>query len=283
MHDIERHMIISVSVSRALDKFRESEYSVAATNFLSPAEKIDVYNELIARIGNGISRCFFWGGSRGAERCATVFLPEWLMPDAAPHSLPLDAERNLDFAEFLSVNPEIAEEIGIKCIRISGSQYGRLGHRDCLGALMGLGVGREYIGDIFRISDREAGVFVSEKISGYVCAELKAVGHDSVKTEIMDSDPLFEIPRIFEEMTLNAASRRLDCIVKAITGRSREASADMIRSGLVERSYVQDLKPDSQVMPYDVLSIRGYGKYVIKESGGETRSGRIRINCSKYI
>ena len=276
-------MNISVNVSRALDKYRESDYSVAATNFLSPAEKIEVYNELIARIGNGISRCFFWGGNRGAERCATVFLPEWIMPDTAPHSMPFDDERNLGFSEFLASRPDVAADIGIRCLKINGSEYGRLGHRDCLGSLMSLGVGREYIGDIYSVSEREARVLVSAKISDYVCSELKMVGRDAVKTEILEPDPVFEIPRRFETMTLTAASRRLDCIVKAITGKSREASAAMIRAGLVERSYITDLKPDSQVMPHDTLSIRGYGKYIIKESAGETRSGRLKIICSKYI
>ncbi len=276
-------MNVSVNVSRALDKFRESDYAVAATNFLSPAEKIDVYNELIARIGNGISRCFFWGGSRGAERCATVFLPEWEVPDAPPHAMPLDTERNLRFSEFLASRPDLAGEIGIRLIRISGSGYGRLGHRDCLGALMSLGVGREYIGDICPVSDREALVFVSGKISDYVCSELRSIGRDAVKAEALDPDPLFEIPRQFEDTVLTVASRRLDCIVKAITGKSREAAAELIRAGLVERSYVPDLKPDSQVAPCDILSVRGYGKYIIGEDTGETRSGRLRIVCSKYI
>jgi len=93
-------MNLSINVSRALELYEKSEYSVAVSDFLSPGEKIEVYNELIARIGNGISRCFFWGGSRGAERCTTVFLPEWYMLESVPvHRMPGDEARTDRFAE----------------------------------------------------------------------------------------------------------------------------------------------------------------------------------------
>ena len=47
-----------MGVSRAAEMYRESEYAVAVTDFLSPGEKAEIYHELVARIGNGISRCF---------------------------------------------------------------------------------------------------------------------------------------------------------------------------------------------------------------------------------
>jgi len=32
----------------------------------------------------------------------------------------------------------------------------------------------------------------------------------------------------------------------------------------------------------DILSVRGYGKYRIGKTDGETRSGRLKIHCLKY-
>ena len=63
----------SISVAQAAEKYRESEYSVAATDFLTPGEVCDVFNE--TKIPSG--PCFFWGGCRGCERRAAIFLPEW--------------------------------------------------------------------------------------------------------------------------------------------------------------------------------------------------------------
>ena len=91
-------------VSRAMDKFRESEYAIAVTDFMTPAEIAEVYSNLITRSGSGISRCFFWGGCRGAERCTAVFLPEWYLPepDAPRHALPLDTARRDAFAAHIT-------------------------------------------------------------------------------------------------------------------------------------------------------------------------------------
>ena len=100
-------------VSRAMDRFRESEYAIAVTDFMTPAEIAEVYSNFITRSGGGIARCFFWGGCRGAERCAAVFLPEWYLPepDAPRHALPLDTARRDVFAAHLAANPEIAAEL----------------------------------------------------------------------------------------------------------------------------------------------------------------------------
>ena len=112
------------SLSRALDLYRESEYSAAVSDFMTPGEKIAVYKDLTARIGNGISGCFFWGGCRGTERCAAVFLPEWYQPESAPrHQMPSDEDRTEFFAEYLSKHPQIMEEIPLRGITITGSGF----------------------------------------------------------------------------------------------------------------------------------------------------------------
>lgn len=277
-------MNLSVNVSRALEMYRQSEYAVAVTDFLSPGEKIEVYNELIARIGNGISRCFFWGGSRGAERCTTVFLPEWYMPNDAPvHKMPSDSERTDAFSAHLASHPEILEEIPITAIKIRGSGFKTLSHRDFMGGILSLGIDRSVVGDIAVVSESEAIVYVANRIAPYICTELTKIGRDGVKTEIWNPDPTFVIPRRFEESVITVASPRLDGIVKAVTGKSRETAAEMVRAGLVELSYKSDIPVSAEVRDGDVLSIRGFGKYMLGEVSGQTKSGRLRIICKKYL
>lgn len=270
--------------ARAAELYRESEYAPAVTDFLSPGEKSNVYNDLIARVGSGISRCFFWGGCRGAERCTAVFLPEWYLPDSPPaHKMPLDEDRTNVFAEHLAASPELMEEIPITALSVKGSGFRELGHRDFMGGLLSLGIDRSVVGDIAVLSESEALVFVKSKIAPFICEELTKIGRDAVKTEITKIDPTFVIPRRYEESSITVSSARLDGVVKAITGKSREAAADMVRAGLVELSYNATDNVSAAVNEGDILSIRGFGKYIIGKTTGQTKSGRIRIGFKKYL
>ena len=270
--------------ARAAELWRASEYRVAVTDFLSPGEKLEVYTELCARIGNGIRRCFFWGGCRGTERGAAVFLPEWAMPEDAPHhAMPLDEERTGFFAGYLHDNPAIAEEIPVVPLRICGSGFRELAHRDFMGGILSLGVDRAVIGDIAVLSGSDALVFAAERIAPFLETELTRIGRDAVKCERTPVDPAFLVPRRFEEIPVTVASLRLDGLVKALTGQSRENAAEMVRQGLVELNYRETDEGSRPVAEGDVLSVRGYGKYIIGASAGSTKSGRIRLTCRKYL
>lgn len=272
-------------VSHAMDKFRESEYAIAVTDFMTPAEIAEVYSNLITRSGSGIARCFFWGGCRGAERCTAVFLPEWYLPepDAPRHALPLDTARRDAFAAHLCGNPDIVTEIPIRAIRIRGSGFRELTHRDFMGGILSLGIERSTVGDIAVISEAEALVFALDKIAPYIVSELRKIGRDGVRAELCDLPPDYEIPRRYETMEIAVSSARLDGVVRALTGKSREAAADMIRAGLVELRYLQTDNVSAEVKEGDILSVRGFGKYIIGGTDGQTRSGRLKIKCRKYI
>ena len=56
-----------------------------------------------------------------------------------------------------------------------------------------------------------------------------------------------------------------------------------MRSGLVELEYRQTDNVSAEVKEGMILSVRGFGKYVIGQTSGTTKSGRIRISCKKYI
>ena len=271
-------------VSRALEKYRASEYAISVTDFFSPGEKLEIYKELCSLPGNGNTRCFFWGGCRGAERCAAVFLPEWYMPEGVPqHRMPGDTERTEAFSSLLAGNSEISAEIPIKKIKISGSGFKKLTHRDYMGSILSLGIDRSVIGDIAVVSDSEAVVFVAERISGFIVSELTKIGRDGVVCISSEADPVWEIPRRYEDFSLVVSSPRIDGIVKSITGLSREKSADLVRAGLVELSYTATDNVSAGVSEGDIVSIRGYGKYLIGSVSGETKSGRLRISCKKYL
>ena len=103
---------------RAEDLARRSERSasVTATGFLTPAQAYELENW--SKYGTDCT-VLLRGGHADAERRVAFFLPEWM-----------DAE---DFDE--------GEHI---CALAAKARFGTPGHRDWLGAALGLGIGREW-------------------------------------------------------------------------------------------------------------------------------------------
>ncbi len=274
----------SYTTDRAADKMRESDYAISATDFMTPSEILDTHAMLTRDYGGAsANRCFFWGGAVGCERRAAVFLPEWYMPDCPPHAMPMDEKRTAAFAAYLEENPALAEEIPIRCIKITGSGFKSLTHRDFLGGILSLGIDRSVVGDIAVLSECEAMVFVSQRIADFILTELHKIGRDGVKCGEYHIPPTFVIPRRYERTVVTVSSPRLDGIVKAIAGKSREAAAEMVKSGLAELSYRQIDDVSAEVKEGDVISLRGYGKYLVGAAQGETKSGRMKIEILKYI
>lgn len=269
-------------ISRASELARESEYSVTCTCFLTPEEKISVLTELMHN-GEG-GNCYFFGGAIGCERCAAVFLPEWYAPDTQiNHKLPLDEERTNFFAQYLAEHHEIAEQLPLRVIRVKGSGFRKLAHRDFMGGILSLGIDRSVIGDIAVVSESEAIIFVQERILSYILSELNKIGNDGVKTEEIPLNPTYVIPRSYEITDAVVASMRLDAVVKAITGKSREIASEMVREGIVTHCYQINSDVSSPVREGDIISIKGYGKYLIGENGNQTKSGRLKVKIKKYI
>lgn len=158
------------------------------------------------------------------------------------------------------------------------------GHRDMLGAFMALGIKRETVGDIF-IGDGAAAVFCTKTARDMISDSLAAVGRIGVSVSDGISDAAAECikPARFEELTVTVASGRADCIISGITGLSRERSAAFIRGGSFMLNYSECCNISKDISEGDVLTLRGYGKFVVGEAAGTTKKGRSRFNIKKYI
>ncbi len=171
----------------------------------------------------------------------------------------------------------------IKAIRID--ETGRDGkapsHRDYLGALVGLGLSREKLGDIL-VDNKGAWVFCVLDIAVFIAENLVQVGRSKVSAYIAECLDV-EVTRKFEAITATVASNRLDNIVKAAAHMGRKQASDAIKGGRVFINGRECLKVDCAVEEGKVLSVRGVGKFILAEASQTTKKGRIAIKFHKYI
>lgn len=154
-----------------------------------------------------------------------------------------------------------------------------LSHRDFLGALMSLGVGRSCIGDII-VNNGCAVCYLKSEISEYVSSQITKVGAASVKISDKKPDKLV-IAASFEDGLITVPSTRIDAVVAALTGLSRTKAAEAILSGKVFYNYTQTQNVSMRIND-GILSVRGYGKFIIEKQLGVTKKGRLKLLIKYY-
>lgn len=186
-----------------------------------------------------------------------------------------DAERKV-----LGLFYDEPEPFPVSALSLQFRRSDKLTHRDFLGALMSLGIERETVGDIL-VEDGRCVLFVKEEIRDYITSQLFKVGNAGVKITEADTASLPK-GRGFDEKDYTVSSLRLDAVVAAVTGLSREKTKTVILAGSVTRNYETCQNISRQVEEKDVITIRGKGKYVVNGVLGETKKHRIRISIIHY-
>ena len=144
--------------------------------------------------------------------------------------------------------------------------FGAPGHRDYLGAILGLGIRREWVGDIL-VQDHGAYVFCLPSVAPALLG-LEQVGRTGVKAAAVELAAMPVPERKVRPVTFTVQSARLDAVVSGMFRLSRTSAAAQIRAGAVHLNYTECLRPDAPVAPGDVLSLRGAGKGSVTEVGG---------------
>lgn len=226
----------------------ERKACVTSTGFLTPAEQYEI-RQLPS---------LFFGGYEEAERKVAFFLPDWAEPES------------LDFSEYL-------------CAVKAAAFFGTPGHRDYLGAILGAGIKREWLGDILISPEGDSAWILCLPSVKSTLLELEKVGRTTVR---MEEIPLSELPKPekkVKKLSFTVMSTRLDAIVGDLFGLSRGKASEAIRAGLVSLNYTLCEKTDAPVRAGDVISLRGKGKGTVTELSGETKKGRIIVNAELYL
>lgn len=255
-----------VMISHALDlKERSASQSiVTSTNFLSVEELSDIIKT--ERINNEFVDTFYYGGHLEAERKVAVFVPSFY--SVTEDELEVFLNNN-------SFNP-------LSVLEITKDRFAVLSHRDYLGALMGLGIKREMIGDIL-VNSEGCTLFCLKSIEDYICANLSKAGRGQLCVKKADVSKLVLNESKTEISFISVASLRLDCLVAAAFRLSRTGAVNFITQGTVYVNGEQITKTDYILKENDKLVLRGKGKTVIEKVIGESKKGRMHINLKRYI
>ncbi|MBQ8397093.1 MAG: hypothetical protein IJX53_02710 [Clostridia bacterium] len=247
---------------------RAGQGSLSFTRYLTPHELA------VARTIPGRSTRFVWGGWPDAERKRIFFVPDYA---GEP-----EADTAEGWLELLA--PFFGDEIAdaVTRVRITGSGYRVLNHRDYLGSILALGLERSALGDIVIIDDYSAALFCDARIADYLSTTLERIGADKVKIVRDDSGAPLPL-RATRPIHDTIASPRLDCVVAALTNLAREKAQTMIRAGEVEVNFFPETRTDAEVREGDMLSLRGCGRFVVRAFDGETRRGRLRLLAEQYV
>lgn len=139
-----------------------------------------------------------------------------------------------------------------------------LTHRDFLGAVMGLGIKRESVGDII-CSSGKAVMLIKDEVKEYILSQINKVGSVGVKVYLY-TDDIVPKTQQFKELQRSVASLRLDNIVSAVTGFSREKSAKLIKAGLVAVNSLVTQSVSTNIKTDDKISVRGNGKFIVGDT-----------------
>ena len=168
---------------------------------------------------------------QGAERVVMLSVPDYIESD--------------DPNEIFTV---YADGCPLSAVRVEKDRFSDIGHRDYLGAVMGLGLTRESVGDIC-VQPDGCDIIALPNAAKYIVQNLTGAGRATLKAKLI---PLGEVraPQVsIREMNITVASPRLDAVAGEIFSLSRSAAAQAIASGAVTVNDEQVLKADRRLSP----------------------------------
>ncbi len=244
-------------LSRVLDKieFSKERGRVAYTDFL------DMYQ--VSLVENFMKKIKFknyklYGGYEEAERKILMIYPE-------------QYEKN------------ITSIVKIVRVILPEEEKGNYTHRNYLGGIIKLGLKREKIGDII-VCEEGADIIVLEDFATILKQQLPSLTRFEKSEIILEEIQNLQKKEIkVEEIKIIVPSLRLDNFVSDLAKTSRSKAVQIIDQERVFINGQNETKASKQLKLKDIITIRGKGRFIIKDFAGKTRSGRDVIVIEKYV
>jgi RNA-binding protein YlmH len=230
-------------------------HAVKRTDFLDPRQAY-ILTTLVRRHGHVELRLD--GGYPDAERKRALVAPDYRWLDD--------------------------EDIGIKVLSVVpvDNKYTELDHGDYMGAILGLGLKRDKIGDI-HVLERGCHCLVADDIAEFIRLHLSKVHRVPVLTAVLPLAELQTAPAALQELSVTVASPRLDGIAGDVFRLSRSKVLEPIKAGKVKVNWKVEEDPAKPLKAGDVVSMAGFGRFKVLEMDGVTKSGRTRVKVAKFV
>lgn len=226
----------------------------ASTCFLSLRE-LEMTKFLFGQL-DGL--CAF-GGYPDAERQMLIYLPDYLNETALYES-----------------------DSPLNCLRATFYEGDTPSHRDFLGALMGIGIERETVGDIC-VGKGSCDFFVTAEIAPYVLQNFISAGRTKLRLEQIPLEQVSVPQPEIKEIRDTLASLRLDSVISSGFRIGRSAAVQYVTAGKASIDGLPCEKPDKAVEEGAKISVRGLGKIQLAVVNGQTKKGRISVIIHRYI
>lgn len=224
---------------------------IAYSDFYEPGVQLMIEHEIGRYPG---ADCIFWGGQEYAERKMMAVLSKGT------------AHQNDAFP--------------VECVQ-SAHIDSHITHRDVLGALMGLGIKREKIGDI-NVKDQFLQIFVSVPLGDFIQDNLSKINLYDVALEKVGANDCVSMEPQFTVMDIIVPSMRLDAVIHGAYKLSRSDASDYVKAQKVSINHFPVLKPSVNLKFGDIVSVRTKGRLIVDSALGTTHKGNIRLRIKKF-
>ncbi len=234
-----------IAMRKVLDKIEVvmRNHTIEYTDFLDPYE---------AYLAKSILNSFMdlnyieYGGVEEAERKILIIFPDYMYEDDIP--------------------------LGLSFYRVEG-YLEKLSHPDYLGAILGLGIVRDKVGDIF-VNNDYSYIVLKDEIARFVEYNLEKVRNNRVKLVEIEDDEIY-VPEIqYKEKIEYLSSLRLDVVISGAYNMSRKDSSNLIKSEKVRVNWEPIDKPSYEVEVGDMISTRGFGRMLLYKVKGRSKKDR---------
>lgn len=249
-------------LAQVLDKieFSKTRDKLENTDFL------DMYQVALVESflkKNKIGNYILYGGYENAERKILIIYPE---------------KYNMQMIE-----KNYCKLIKVVRIQLPEEEKGKYSHRNYLGGIVKLGLKIEKVGDII-VYEEGADILVVEDFTEVLEKELPSLTRfQNSKINIEELQNLKKQEIKVEDVSIIVPSMRMDNIVSDLARTSRSKAVQIINQERVFINGQCETKVSKQLKLNDIITIRGKGRFVIKEFKGTTRSGRNVIRIEKFV
>ncbi|MPW26022.1 hypothetical protein GC105_09490 [Alkalibaculum sp. M08DMB] len=249
-HNYNKNTIFLKKISYRAERLDDS---LVFFDFYDPSQQNDIKREL--SLYEGLSYEFFGGHNLSERKMLCIFSTnkkqciEWPM---------LVCSASIDF---------------------------KVDHRMILGAIMQLGINRETLGDIL-IQDDKVQIVARQHIASYISyisVNLLTIKGRDTQFLLDDITALSTYKQNFEIIQVTINSFRIDAIISAAYGISRDTATDIIKKRGVKINHEEKIKSSLNAQIGDLFSVRGKGRFVLDEFNGLTKKNKNKVTIKKYM